>query len=154
MRTLAGDNVSEDFLKNIWMQRLPRQTQAILAPSQSALSALAEQADRIAEVGFGGSIAAVDHRNHPKPQSTQDDWAEVKKALYKINKRLDFLETNQKRNSRRDSSTARDKGSRTRSPSRQEASNQNASGICYFHNKFGDAATKCVKPCKFPTTGN
>lgn len=51
LRQLAGEKVDTDFLKNIWLQRLPPQVQAILAAIQGDASTLINVADTIIESG-------------------------------------------------------------------------------------------------------
>ena len=50
MKELGGNTVTEDFLKTIWMERLPVNSQAILSASSANLSELAKLADKIAEI--------------------------------------------------------------------------------------------------------
>lgn len=70
MRQLLGDNSSEDSLfKQLFLQRLPRNTQLILAPtsSKSTLEELASVADKILEVTPSpGQVAATSSGVRPK----------------------------------------------------------------------------------------
>ena len=50
MRNLANGNVTDDFLRTMWLQRLPTQTQAILATSSESLENLAKMADKIGDI--------------------------------------------------------------------------------------------------------
>lgn len=67
MRTLAGQRVTEDFLKGLWLQRLPAQMQAILAMSNVELTELAAQADRVAEVTPSAHVNVVSHESSQIP---------------------------------------------------------------------------------------
>ncbi|XP_070152051.1 uncharacterized protein [Polyergus mexicanus] len=52
LKTLAGITVSDELLRTLWLGRLPTQMQAILAiRAQDKLEDVAEQADRIHEIG-------------------------------------------------------------------------------------------------------
>ncbi|CAK9816250.1 hypothetical protein ANTPLA_LOCUS8937 [Anthophora plagiata] len=60
MKTLAGDTVSEDFLRTLWSSRLPATTQAIVSSQADLpLKKLAEIADRIRETTAPPQVAAV-----------------------------------------------------------------------------------------------
>lgn len=50
MRELAGTQLNDDFLKTLWMQRLPQEIQTIISVSRETLDNLAKLADKIAEV--------------------------------------------------------------------------------------------------------
>lgn len=141
MRSLAGADLSEDFLKNMWVQRLPTATQQILTVNPGSLEAMAEQADRIADISAESSISVV---SVPKKDS----------GLTLINKRMDefaqILSQIQKKLNQRDTSRSR---ARTQSPASKSEPNQNAQ-MCYYHKRFGDRASKCKAPCSFPNAGN
>ncbi|XP_023218913.1 uncharacterized protein LOC111621085 [Centruroides sculpturatus] len=50
MRQLASNKVGEEFLRTLWIQRLPKETQAILSVSDGDLDKLAQMADKILEL--------------------------------------------------------------------------------------------------------
>ena len=51
LKTLAGSDINEDFLRNLWLNRLPVSVKHVLALiTEESLSAMAEIADRIHEV--------------------------------------------------------------------------------------------------------
>jgi hypothetical protein len=50
MRSLAGDLVSEEFLRSVFLDRLPNSMRAMVASSDADLDKVAIMADRIAEV--------------------------------------------------------------------------------------------------------
>ncbi|GFT21443.1 uncharacterized protein NPIL_426621 [Nephila pilipes] len=50
MKELAGTAINDDFLRNLWLQRLPADIQTILSVSSEKLENLAKLADKIAEV--------------------------------------------------------------------------------------------------------
>lgn len=142
MRSLAGGEITEDFLKNMWVQRLPTDMQQILTVNPGTLNNMAEQADKIADISVQLNISAVSASATQK----SDGFAQIKKrmdefaqTLLKIQKQL---------------------GQRTRSVSRGRSAtptrnaNEKKSSLCYFHKKFGDKATKCKDPCDFSLSGN
>lgn len=75
MASLAGKNVSEEFLKNMWTQRLPRQMQSILSVFQGKTDEMLKLADRIAEVNQGHpqSIAAFTPRRDNSSSRSKPD---------------------------------------------------------------------------------
>ncbi|GBN10944.1 hypothetical protein AVEN_191874-1 [Araneus ventricosus] len=50
MRQLANDKVGEEFLKTLWIQRLPKETQANVSVSDVSLDKLAQMADKIIDL--------------------------------------------------------------------------------------------------------
>ncbi|XP_071445090.1 uncharacterized protein [Hetaerina americana] len=60
LRTLAGVAVPDDFLKTLWMNRLPSHTQSILASQDSLeLESLSKLADKVHEVPRPPQVASV-----------------------------------------------------------------------------------------------
>ncbi|XP_071449484.1 uncharacterized protein [Hetaerina americana] len=60
LRTLAGVAVPDDFLKTLWMNRLPSHTQSILASQDSLeLESLSKLADKVHEVPCPPQVARV-----------------------------------------------------------------------------------------------
>lgn len=59
MMTLGSSKVSDDLLKLMWMQRLPKQIQAILSVSSESLSQLALMADKIADTSDSWEINSI-----------------------------------------------------------------------------------------------
>lgn len=158
MRTLAGNRVPDDFLKNLWLQRLPSQMQAILAMSNVDLNELANQADRISEVTSGSMLAAVTTTRSPNPSkpdvSDHSDMNNVTKALAELTKTVNNLAkmvTQNKNNEHRSRSKSRE-NTPQRTPS--ASVDKSKSGVCYYHSRFGNEATKCKQPCTFKQSKN
>ncbi|KAF8795370.1 hypothetical protein HNY73_003224 [Argiope bruennichi] len=60
MRELGGGTgIKDDFLKTLWLQRLPSEMQAILSISSEPLDNLANMADKIAEVRISSADNSV-----------------------------------------------------------------------------------------------
>lgn len=128
MKNLAPGKISNDLLKNLWMQRLPLQTQQILSISNDNLESLSKMADSITEISRDSSIASV------SACSNSSELELVHKRIRNIEQRLSKIE------------------GRTRSRSRGRNVNiqsSNKINLCWFHHKFGDKANKCVKPCNY-----
>ncbi|GFT00020.1 uncharacterized protein NPIL_220951 [Nephila pilipes] len=56
MKSLAGNSISDEIIKSLWLQRLPQQTQAILTISNDTLDKIAEMADKIIAVYSSSEI--------------------------------------------------------------------------------------------------
>ncbi|GFY53072.1 transposon Tf2-11 polyprotein [Trichonephila inaurata madagascariensis] len=52
MKELSGGQLQDEFLKNLWLQRLPSQIQTVLSVSSETLDKLAEIADKVADVAL------------------------------------------------------------------------------------------------------
>lgn len=152
MKTLAGDRVTEGFLRNLWLQRLPRQMQAILSVHTGALGELSEQADRIAEVQGTQTVAAVMKRNQSPAPPNQDaiakQLAELKRLIEGNAKAIAKLANATRSQSRGRSTERTGKGTPANPPT------TDAQGLCYYHRNFGDQATKCRPPCSRQAQGN
>lgn len=75
LSTLVGTTVSDDLLRTLWLERLPPQTQAILATRKSdKLQDVAELADRIHEVDNRALVLAAEHRPAAAASSQQSTF--------------------------------------------------------------------------------
>lgn len=159
MRELAGQSLNDDFLKNLWLQRLPSEIQTILSVSSENLESLAKLADKIFEVRsdplVSGVYAASASANHGHPvvtsrdssNSISDDINDLRSQIASLSKQIERLGRNPRRdNFQRGNGRPfnRPYSSRSRSNSRS-----NSNGLCYYHNKFGAEARNCRTPCSF-----
>ncbi|XP_065214656.1 uncharacterized protein LOC135841572 [Planococcus citri] len=151
MRSLAEGKVNDTFLKDLFTQRMPAHVRAILATlDTSDLDKIAQTADKIVESvqipgmsNFTPTVAAVSVPT-PSPsdalltaltKQVADLTLTVQNLMGKINY------TQQRR-------------SRSRSPSynsRSRSRNSSATreGVCWYHRKFKDNATRCTTPCTY-----
>ena len=130
LRVLAENKVTDEWLKSLWLQRLPPQARAILQVSNADLNELAKLADKVIEVGGYNKIAAVAVAN-----SAEDD---ICMRLSRLEKRFDDLLRPEGGNVRRRSLNRR--SSRAPSPDGE---------VCWFHRVFGNRARKCRQPCMY-----
>ena len=142
MRQLWSDRPDDAFLRELFLQRLPNNVRVVLAPLgiDVSLDKLADTADRIVEVATP-SIAAF----HAPPTGTSSQSAELASLRAEVTRLQDQMKSLslQPRLPRRRSLTP----ARRRSPSpyQQRASRDHT--LCWYHQRFGDAATKCNQPC-------
>lgn len=130
MRSLAQGKVSDDVLKQLWMQRLPAQMKAILAVSDDRLEKLATMADKISDCN-DSEIYAVSPSNN---------------RLEDIEKKLESLCAQLESFGR-----SRDRSKSSGKRNRSKSSNKNKP-LCWYHFKFRDRAKKCVAPCTYNNT--
>ncbi|XP_071043040.1 uncharacterized protein [Parasteatoda tepidariorum] len=64
MRNLAGRKLSYDFLKTLWLQRLPQSAQAIISISEGNLDKLSVMVDKILEISPNNPNEIHADRNH------------------------------------------------------------------------------------------
>lgn len=136
-RELAGNIMGEDFLKGLWLRQLPVTVQAVLAVSAGDLNELAKLADKVMELHNPQQQLAPISATNSTPVSTIASLEAKIDALTKdMNKWKTF------RNRDRSQSRSGPRGRSTTPKAKQHDK-------CWYHFKFGDAATKCRDPCKF-----
>lgn len=141
MRQLwCGGDADDALLRELFLQRLPNSVRMVLASSGTGipLDNLAEMADRIMEVSTP-AIAAV----HAPPMSpASNDLNSLRAEVRQLQELVKSL-TFSSRDSRRRSPTP----ARRRSPSPAHQPSRDST-LCWYHQRFGDAATKCRPPCR------
>lgn len=137
LKDLAGDSVTEDFLKTLWMKRLPQNMQQILTCLPDGLPILAECADKIAATMMKPNVFAT---TIAPPEQKEDS------RLSRIEDRLDHLtilvqglcRSNLQAVPRSSSSGGRSRRRTSRSPWR--------SNWCWYHSNFKDKARSVSNP--------
>lgn len=139
MRSLAGSQVQDDFLKTMFLQRLPVHIQAILASSSDPLDNLAVMADKVFELSPSQyTVNAIG----PAEVST-DRFDRLEAQIAQLTSAVEALNRpNRSRSRDRNASRARSR-SNTPKPSSGDPS------ICRFHQRYGSQARKCLLPCAF-----
>ncbi len=159
MRELAGTAFSDDFLKTLWLQRLPSEMQTILSISTENVDNVAKMADKIAEVRNENASHAVlainqqtrspfeDFQNQQTFSNKNISGGEVsalRLEIAELTKQVQRLSHPNYRNYRGRSFNRTNRNYRPRSQSRER---QNFEGKCYYHFKFGNKAFRCTPPC-------
>lgn len=137
MQSLTDESVNDDFIKKLWIQRLPPTLRAILSTSRDNLETLAKMADSMWEVTDRFTISSV--------KREEDTLEKISKKLDDLSERLSLIE-NGNRKSRRDATPHR-RASTSKSQARDNDDNKHDK--CWYHYKYGEKATKCRSPCKF-----
>jgi hypothetical protein len=142
LQSLAGMSVDDDFMKTMWINRLPHGIQTVLAgqPDTTPLDALADLADRVNDLAAASPrVAAV---GNAVPSSVLSD---LTREVAELRRELRELKTSG-RNSRSRGSSSR--GGRSVSRQRSQ-SNYRKYPVCWYHSKFGDKASACTRPCDY-----
>lgn len=133
MRELAGTDISDQFLKNMFLQNMPDHIKAILACSKDSLDSLAQMADKI--------LDTVPHEYKAYSVDTKNSRVNaLEQQVMQLTENLKLLTDRNSRN--RSSTPARN---RKRSSSRDASRFPN----CWYHFKFGNQAKKCSLPCAY-----
>lgn len=156
LRKLGGESFQEDAYKSIFLSRIPQTARAILvAHNDLTLDQLAAIADNIvdtlqstssrpqvAETSSNSGIPSLEALLNIK---FAQFGLGVKDEIAAIRREIEEKWNNPCYQQRTRSPHGRRPRSRSRGRSRRRATP--ASGICFYHWRFGDAATKCEPPC-------
>ena len=157
MRQLLGDNHLEDrILRQLFIQRLPMNTQLILASTADSvpLDQLASIADKILEVALPTptvaslsppATASLPSTSSPEIQNLQAQLNHLTSQLQTLTNQLQF----QPRSRGRSQTRSPRRPSLSRSPAR---STDPGGSFCWYHWNFGARAQKCNQPCSFPVS--
>lgn len=151
LQDLAGPNVPKEFIQSIWTSRLPNNIQTVLASQPShSLQQLADLADRIQEITAPGQIAETSSRETSSHSSITAEISELRQMVMRLEAKLD-----QQAHSSRSSNRSRSHQRRTSSRSgSRSTSSYRRYPLCWYHQKFGSDAKRCVKPCDFSKTAS
>lgn len=140
MKCLAGSRVSNDMLKTLFMERLPEKMKCILAVSESTdLDKIAGLADKICEQYSTHSVQISEIS--PKKEKQQEN-TDLSEKLDTIISRIESLENRSR------------SYNRNKSSERSSSRGRKQTGMCWYHWKFAENATKCIKPCNFTNSKN
>lgn len=148
---LNGQQLDELFLRQLFLQRLPTQAQTALAACRSVpLDELAETADAVLEA-FTPSLNAIRTPPAPPPipvagPSTQyvplEDFKKMFAELMHIKAELRQRSRSRSYGRHRYRSSSRRSRQSSQSPRRHP-------DWCWYHERWGDKAHKCVQPCAY-----
>lgn len=137
LRQLGGENINADFLKNIWLQRLPPPVQAILVTIKGDSSILTNVADSVMETGGYNRLQKISITAGTSASKTSNTPTTIEAKIDELTRRFDQLERSRSR-------------SRSASNQRNNSTSREKSTFCWYHRRFGDKALKCNQPdCSF-----
>ena len=151
MQQLAGQLLEENVLKELWVQRLPPNIQALLeVSSHLKLTEAAKLADGIMD-RYHPQITAV--TNSSSPQTTAPTVGTHSEdtliaAFERAFRRFSSPGCSHCRNHK--SYHNSDRRERLRSPSPDRLVNPSRSTYCRYHKRFGEKARRCEAGCTFP----
>lgn len=151
MKELAKSSVTDEFLKTIWLERLPTTVQAILSVSSADLTELSKLADKIAEIKTVPEVCSLRTPGAAAPVTHDSDEVNyLRTEIKKLSKQLEDMKCGARSRSR---SRGTFRPWRRLTPHRRLESpgNENQSPLCFYHAKFGASAFKCRRPCSFQT---
>lgn len=93
LRSYADKSVGDDFIKKLWLNRLPNTTRIVLATSTDTLDKLAIMADTIHENSDGFSVNAVSSRER---QSLSEVISNLSEQVAKLTAKVSSMEQNRK----------------------------------------------------------
>lgn len=131
MKDLAGNKISDDALKSLWMERLPETVRSIVAIVDGNTTQMALQADKLMEVQNYPSISSV------QPEST------LRAEIEELRSQLQEMRSSNKYERGRSDDRRQQQRNRSKSKSKVRFP------FCKFHYRFGDKARKCVEPCQY-----
>lgn len=147
MKDKSCNKVGNDLLLELWTNRLPQQTQAILSCCNDPLDQQVILADKIHETMDPNSIQVLSKSHQPSD-------SDFKIQFCKLEDKIDSLQKEINKSRSRTSSFNRNR-SPYRSPTR---SNQKPSTWCWYHRRYLDKAINCDPkmdpPCTFNKSKN
>ncbi|XP_075982478.1 uncharacterized protein LOC142980785 [Anticarsia gemmatalis] len=148
LRSLAGSEVPDDFIRSLWTSRLPAHMQTIMAAQVDLpLDAVAQIMDKIHEIAVqpNTQVAAASTAT-TLPASTSCLMTPIEQLTRRIDdltRQVEALSTDRHRSRSRGRSYSPRWRQRSRSNSRAGPRH------CWYHRRFGKASTKCREPCTF-----
>lgn len=141
MKHLAGDAVTIEMLRSLWLRSLPKSTQQVLAATESSdLDRLARVADEIHEVHFSKEVSPISSVNNP----LHDEIERLSRQVAELRAELSASSRYRSR-----------EGSRSRARSKSsDRKRKDPEWLCFYHYKFRERAKKCESPCNWKSSGS
>lgn len=150
LRTLAGPTVPDSFICTLWSSRLPQNIQTVIASQINLpLESVAELADRVHEIAPPGPAVAA-----AAWPDTSNSLSELAKQMAELTREFAAFKGQVHSLSHRHNGRSADRKPtpyRGRSRSRSKPRDN---GHCWYHNRFGNRATRCTTPCTFSENTN
>lgn len=169
MQQLVGESneIGRNTIRKLFISRLPKAIRhSLILLENQPINHQIEIADRLWEVetSQSPSIHSATSVKLISNDGMEDNLSEIsrlKKEISELKLAIKDLtaDNNKKGESKRPSrSHSRGRGSRYRNRSqskgRAKSSSNSVSDLCWYHEKFGEKAFKCCKPCKFFTSSS
>ncbi|XP_017461234.1 PREDICTED: uncharacterized protein LOC108354564 [Rhagoletis zephyria] len=148
MRLVAGNALCETVLLDLWASRLPPYAQAAVIASKGDVADKVTIADAIVDslsfrqVNMVGSISPSQVNPPPPGEREAVTLESLQKEISQLTKQFQSLASRRSR-------------SRSQSRSRNQRNNRSestsATGLCWYHERYGANARKCKSPCNYNT---
>lgn len=151
MQALSEGQLNSNVLQNLWLQRMPIQTQQILSCMEDlTLEKLAAAADKILEVQKPVDIFSVSNPSSSSSSKTSsnDPSCNLQSSIDSLTKRFDNFLRESRSHSQNKSNSSVKTNNQQRSRSRSNVQVKQHPN-CWYHFKFGVKAKHCIKPCNF-----
>ncbi|KAF6204757.1 hypothetical protein GE061_018919 [Apolygus lucorum] len=123
MQAVGHDLVSEDYLRNLWLKRLPDPVRTVLAAAPDPLQILARKADELVSLSENsGEVCSVRRDKMTDTEHLENQIAILRDQIAAL---------------------------KTQARPTQEHNNSDRAGWCSFHRKYQNKAYRCVAPCTF-----
>lgn len=151
LRNCAGVDTSEDFMRTIWVNRLPQNIQTVLAgqPDTLSLEVLADLADRVSDILLT-PVASTSKATDDVLKSLTKEIADLKEQVQKLSLGKTKLHSKSQQPHRQPKSHKSNQKSNSASSTRSTSSYKKYP-TCWYNGKFGEKATSCIRPCDFNT---
>lgn len=134
MKDLAGNALTDDAIKTLFVQRLPEAVRGIISIAEGDSAVWAKQADKMMETAQFSTISQVN-----KGDSEKSEIALLRKEIEK-------LKTSRGRSeNRNDNRNGTNQRNRSKSSSRPDAKSMHQ--VCFYHFRYGNKARKCNDLC-------
>lgn len=142
MKSQANGQLTDDFLKTLFISRLPTNIQSILTVSDQDIDNLAILADKVFEVTRGNEVLSVS-----SSKANDSSLSDLKRQIEELTKAVHFLRNNRSYSRGRGGGGNR---GRSKTPNRSDSDKN----MCWYHNRFGEKATKCREGCTYVKSKN
>lgn len=134
MRNLSNRKIDEQFLKTLWLNRLPLNIRSILSVSDDHLEKLSTMADKIWEL----NPSSLPTNSINVNAISNDEISKLQAQISELSLKIEEISTKDRR-----------RRQRSRSQSREKVRHNFFSGnnVCYYHARFGEKAYRCTLPC-------
>lgn len=144
LKDLAGNSVPDTLMKILWLGRLPRHIQvALTIVKDNSLDDLAAHADNLAEAS---RIPASQIAETKKSATMIEDMVNLKVAQLTLEQNQEIATLRAEVAAFRNRSGQSQSRDRSRS---RDRSKRRRNILCWYHQRFGNRATRCSKPCDF-----
>ncbi|XP_011883650.1 PREDICTED: uncharacterized protein LOC105570811 [Vollenhovia emeryi] len=175
LRGLAGNVVGDQVLRTIWLSRLPAYIQPhLVTRTADTPEQLADIADAIVEATRAPAFQVAETTRYPGPQGqiTNDSASieakievrlaqmrlamqqEMSEQLTAIRRSIEAISGDFRDDDRRRPRSRSRSRPRSRRDARSGSRDPPASGICWYHWKFGPNARHCRAPCSMQQQEN